>query len=85
MATPTPQKRSWLRWVIGGVVVVLVLVVGGPFVYIHFIEGDPPPKLSLSTATTPTTSGRRTTGHDRTPRRSPAPGRSARDRPRATA
>ena len=29
-----------------------MLVVGGPFVYIHFIEGKPPAPLSLSTATT---------------------------------
>jgi len=36
---------------IGGVVVVAVLVVGGPFVYIHFIEGPAPAKLSLSTPT----------------------------------
>jgi len=55
MASATPKKRSWLRWVIGGVVVVLVLVVGGPFVYIHFIQSDPPAKLSLSTTTTPST------------------------------
>ena len=62
MTTTTPRKRSWLKWVIGGVVVVLVLVVGGPFVYIHFIEGDPPPKLSLSTTTTPTTTAGSATG-----------------------
>ena len=55
MASPTPKRRSWLRWVIGGVVVALVLVVGGPFVYIHFIEGDAPAKLSLSDTTTPST------------------------------
>ena len=55
MASPTPKKRSWLRWVIGGVVVALVLLVGGPFVYIHFIQDDPPPKLSLSDLPTPST------------------------------
>jgi polyisoprenoid-binding protein YceI len=33
-------------------VAVVVLVVGAPFVYIHFIEGKAPPPLSLSTATT---------------------------------
>jgi hypothetical protein len=55
MTSPTPKPRSWLRWLIGGVVVVLVLVVGGPFVYIHFIEGPAPAKLSLSDTTTPST------------------------------
>ena len=45
------KRRPWLRWLIGGVVVVVVLVVGGPFVYIHFIEGPAPPKLSLSNTT----------------------------------
>jgi polyisoprenoid-binding protein YceI len=49
----SPKKRSWPRWLIGGIVVVLVLVVGGPFVYIHFIEGPAPAPLSLSTTTTP--------------------------------
>jgi len=46
---------------IGSVAVVVVLVVGGPFVYIHFIEGPAPAKLSLTTATPPkvTTSGTR--------------------------
>ncbi|MDQ1477576.1 MAG: hypothetical protein QOE62_2805, partial [Actinomycetota bacterium] len=36
-----------------GVVAVLVIVVGGPFVYFHFIEGPAPKPLSLDT--TPTT------------------------------
>jgi polyisoprenoid-binding protein YceI len=58
MASSPPKKRSWLRWLIGGIVVVLVLVVGGPFVYIHFIEGPAPAPLSLSTATTPTTTAK---------------------------
>jgi polyisoprenoid-binding protein YceI len=38
--------------VVGGVVVLVVLFVGGPFVYIHFIEGKAPAPLSLSTAPT---------------------------------
>lgn len=57
-SSPPPKKRSWLRWLIGGIVVVLVLVVGGPFVYIHFIEGPAPAPLSLSTATTPPTTAK---------------------------
>jgi polyisoprenoid-binding protein YceI len=61
MPSSSPQKRSWLRWVVGGVVVVLVLIVGGPFVYIHFIEGPAPAKLSLSTATTPPTAAKSAT------------------------
>jgi polyisoprenoid-binding protein YceI len=44
-----------LRWVVGAVVVALLLVVGGPFVYFHFIQDDPPPKLSLDTTPVPTT------------------------------
>ncbi len=35
------------RWTIMGMVVVVVLGVGGPFVYIHYIEGPAPAKLSL--------------------------------------
>ncbi len=42
---------------------VLLLVVGGPFVYIHFIEGDAPPPLSLSSGSTTTAKdGTGTTG-----------------------
>jgi polyisoprenoid-binding protein YceI len=51
--TPAPKRRTWLRWVVAGVIAVLVLAVGGPFVYFQFIEGDPPKPLSLDT--TPTT------------------------------
>jgi polyisoprenoid-binding protein YceI len=36
-----------------GVVVVVVLAVGAPFVYIHFIEGPAPAKLSLSSTPAP--------------------------------
>ncbi len=40
---------------------VVVLIVGGPFVYFHFIEGKAPPKLSLATTPVPSvaTSGTR--------------------------
>jgi polyisoprenoid-binding protein YceI len=46
MAIP---KRFW-KWIAGGVAVVLLAVVGAPFVYIHFIEGDPPPRISFADA-----------------------------------
>ena len=49
------RNRKVVSWIVGAVVVVLLVVVGGPFVYFHFIQGDPPPKLSLDTAPTPTT------------------------------
>jgi polyisoprenoid-binding protein YceI len=48
----TTRTRGLLRWVIVGVVVVVVLAVAGPFVYIHFIEGPAPAKLTLPTSKT---------------------------------
>jgi polyisoprenoid-binding protein YceI len=48
-----PHGRRWLRWLIAGGVVVVVLAVGVPFVYIHFIEGPAPAKLSLSSTPAP--------------------------------
>ena len=39
--------RRWLRWVIAAAVVIVVLAVGGPFVFFHFIEGNGPAPLSL--------------------------------------
>lgn len=53
MTARADKTRQWKRWVIGGVVAALVIVVGGPFVYFQFIEGDPPKPLSLDS--TPTT------------------------------
>ena len=48
--------RGRQRWVIGGIVVVAMLAVAGPYVYIHFIEGKAPKRLSLSSQSgTPTT------------------------------
>jgi hypothetical protein len=35
------------KWVIGVVIALVVLAVAGPFIYINFIESDPPSKLSL--------------------------------------
>ena len=55
------------RWWIVGIVVVVVLVVAAPFVYIHFIEGPAPAKLSLPGTTghsssSPGTAGGTTVG-----------------------
>ena len=41
------RKRPWLRWLIGGVAVIVVAAVAGPFVYIHFIEGSAPAPFRL--------------------------------------
>ena len=42
-------KKFW-KWSAGGVGVVLLLVVGGPFVYIHFIRDDAPAPISFADA-----------------------------------
>jgi polyisoprenoid-binding protein YceI len=55
---PRRRFRHWKRWLIGGVVVVAVLAVAGPYVYIHFIEGPAPARFSLSK----TKSSSKTTG-----------------------
>jgi polyisoprenoid-binding protein YceI len=47
--------RKWWRWFVGAAVVIVVLAVGAPFVYIHFIEGPPPPKLALPSSHATTT------------------------------
>jgi len=44
--------RGWKRWVLISGIVVVVLVVGGPFVYFHFIQGPAPKPFSLDTVTT---------------------------------
>jgi polyisoprenoid-binding protein YceI len=45
------RHRHRLRWwVIGTVAVVVALAVASPFVYIHFIEGPAPAKLTLPRA-----------------------------------
>jgi polyisoprenoid-binding protein YceI len=44
--------RKSVKWIVAGVVAVVVLALAVPFVYIHFIKGDPPPKLSLDQVAT---------------------------------
>jgi polyisoprenoid-binding protein YceI len=41
------MRRRWVKWAIAAAVVIVVLAVGGPFVYIHFIEGPAPAPLTL--------------------------------------
>ena len=53
----TVGRRRWVRWLVAAVVVVVVLAVGGPFVYIHFIEGPAPAPLKLSNSPGTTTAG----------------------------
>jgi hypothetical protein len=45
---PFTRPRHWLRWLIGGVAVLAVLAVAGPFLYIRFFNGSAPAALSLS-------------------------------------
>jgi polyisoprenoid-binding protein YceI len=49
---PFARPRHWLRWLIGAIIALVVLGVGGPFVYIHFFNGSTPAALSLPTAST---------------------------------
>jgi polyisoprenoid-binding protein YceI len=50
METASPKHRKLLWWVVGAAAVLVVAAVAGPFVYIHFIEGPSPAKLSLPSA-----------------------------------
>jgi len=44
--------RRW-RWIAIAAVVAVAAVVGGPFVYIHFVEGKAPAPLSIGTSPAP--------------------------------
>lgn len=46
------------RWVVGGLVLAALLLVGGPFVYFQVIQGDAPAPLALGSpsATAPAAS-----------------------------
>jgi polyisoprenoid-binding protein YceI len=53
---------SKLKWIIGAVVLVVVAIPVGTFVYIHFIEGPAPAKLALSTDSSGDSSSTTSTG-----------------------
>jgi polyisoprenoid-binding protein YceI len=42
------HARSWKAWLVAGVVALAVVLVGGPYVYIHFVEGKAPAPLALA-------------------------------------
>jgi polyisoprenoid-binding protein YceI len=46
--------KTWMKWAIAAVVVVILAVVGGPFVYINFIKEDAPDRFSLDDGTSST-------------------------------
>jgi polyisoprenoid-binding protein YceI len=47
---PRRRRRRWPWFVGGAVLVVLIGLVAGPFIYIHFIQADPAPKLTFENA-----------------------------------
>ena len=57
MSSHRRRRRSWLRWVLVAGAVVVVLAVGVPFAYIHFIEGPAPAPLGLGASASPGTTG----------------------------
>jgi len=52
------RSRTWKFWLVSSALVLAVGVVGGPFVYIHFIAAKAPAPLTLTkTTASPTASG----------------------------
>jgi polyisoprenoid-binding protein YceI len=49
-------SRRWIKWLAGAAAVLVVLVVGGPFVYIHFVSGKAPAPFSVRSAASATPS-----------------------------
>lgn len=43
------MRNAW-KWVLGAVAALALLIPAGTYVYIHFVEGDAPPPLTLDTA-----------------------------------
>jgi polyisoprenoid-binding protein YceI len=53
--------HAWKRWALGAGVALVILVVGGPFVYFHFIQGKAAAPFSLDDTSTTAASGTPTT------------------------
>jgi polyisoprenoid-binding protein YceI len=47
------RGRRWVLWLAGAAAAVVVLAVGGTFVYIHFISGPAPASLGLNSSSSP--------------------------------
>jgi polyisoprenoid-binding protein YceI len=45
--------KAWTKWLLIGVTAAVVIAVGGPFVYIHFVEGKAAAPLSIGTSPAP--------------------------------
>jgi polyisoprenoid-binding protein YceI len=53
MSESMQKIARWKKWLLGVVVVAAVGIVGGPYVFIHFIEGPAQPRLALPSGTNP--------------------------------
>ncbi len=43
----TTRRRKWPWFLGGGVLLIVIAAIAGPFIYIHFIQADPAPKLTF--------------------------------------
>jgi polyisoprenoid-binding protein YceI len=57
------RARRWALWLAGGAAAVVVLAVGGTFIYFHFISGPTPAPLSLKTSGSTPTAGNSSAGN----------------------
>src|SRR3954454_21524566 len=44
---PAKRRRKWPWFLAGAALLVIIGVIAVPYVYIHFIQGDPPPTLTF--------------------------------------
>jgi polyisoprenoid-binding protein YceI len=44
---PAKRRRKWPWFVGGGVLLIVIAAIAGPFIYIHFIQVDPPPAFTI--------------------------------------